>query len=688
MNLSTRLISLVLLVVLALAILSGQATASPIARSIGWDTQDVIDLWVGRVLSGEESIPDLIYELRSRPAEVRRNVIAKTGAKLTLDDVRGAWARLVSDDKLQSDRWIVETFICLPTRHRARLLGPRHVSSFVDVDRFPRLWKKLRDAYEDELDDNAKIREKRRRANRRGKSTLANSYQTDNWERSVLRAYLELLRFTPKTTKMETALWKFIENGKSWGRTRTLAIEALQGSVDLKLLKRHAAGYLREENPSRTAHLRVLAHACREYRSLDSKRLQRLARIIDPLLNRYTDVDPTREETRAMIYLLSQQPGELGLGLVTTEAVFDQRISERVHAIRRLSRFANAPGFDAAIERVRTTATRKPEHRVSVAIAILEALVEGRSELAEGALREAARDPNPQVRVAVAGLSRQLPADSAIEILAPLLEDDSAQVVNVAMWSLYRTRKSAALDRIVGSLERLAGRGPLIANDALSILENATGQSWGSDVSRWVEWWSQQDDRKDEYQLPNLSAGTSAGFFEHRIYSHHVVFVLDLSGSMNADDGLHSTSRFEVLHSEVEAALRSLDPDVRFNVVAFADRAHTLSPTALPADPKNIRHALNFLADYSSGSTNYSAAFSRVFDMNDVDTVYFLSDGVPTGQNASPERLRDWLGEKNKTAPLMIHTVGIKDSSALLNQIADDHCGQYRTMTLFRRLLD
>ena len=114
-----------------------------------------------------------------------------------------------------------------------------------------------------------------------------------------------------------------------------------------------------------------------------------------------------------------------------------------------------------------------------------------------------------------------------------MVEDPVPQVASVALWSLYQTESYAALAEIVARLDLLHERGGIPLADARDILARATGQE-PRDVPGWKEWWAQQKELPETFPRPRGARRTGVGtFFGHRIYSRHVAFVLDISGSMS-----------------------------------------------------------------------------------------------------------------------------------------------------------
>ncbi|MEM7261611.1 MAG: vWA domain-containing protein [Planctomycetota bacterium] len=654
------------------------------------DTPTPSDPWVAELERRSEPASSILYRLVQQSNGLRTEVIARAAHSLTADEMRGTWAKLRDDETVESDRWIIESYHALPPRHTARLHGASVVASFLDPNRSSPLIDHYLDELEKEEKANDKLYDKMVKARRRGKKIDRTEYRGSSLAQSQARTYLELLRSVSKTERLEREIWKESSRKGLPVRHRALLIQSLEGAVDLRLLKKVAKRYPADSSHLRIACLRVLAAAAREYRMLDSKSSRDLTGLLPKLLDQYLDVEaPPREETRALIHLVSQQRGGIGLKLVSDEAIHDTRIGERVHATHQLSRFTEHPRFTEVLERIERSSGRDEAQRRALTIAILEMLVDGNSELAATRLAQSASDAAARVRLAVAGLALSLPAEESVPIVTPLLDDPCPQVADVALWTLYKTRRYSALAPVVKRLQSIAEKEGILADDAFEILALATGESFDRDVDRWVGWWGEQSfEPEAQFPVQHRPAGTAVGFFGHRIYSYHVGFVLDLSGSMNAADGPQPTTRFEILAREFERALRSLDPDVRFNVVTFSSQAQRLWPEPKRATSNHVAEALEFLTKTRGGNTHYEAALDLALGIPALDTIYFLSDGEPNMTPGGPAAIRTRFARENVAtratgSSLIVNTVGIRGSSELLEQLAGDHLGQFRAMTLF-----
>jgi len=163
----------------------------------------------------------------------------------------------------------------------------------------------------------------------------------------------------------------------------------------------------------------------------------------------------------------------------------------------------------------------------------------------------------------------------------------------------------------------------------------------------------------------------------------HVVYVLDISGSM--------TSRVGRADQELARALDGLRPSETFNIVVFSDDARAFARNMAPATPSQIRRAKAFLAALEViGGTNLEAAMRLALRQADVNEVMLLTDGVPTGPDGPyppeefPRIARDIDGFNTHRARIStIGLVGVSpdgedqsfEAALLLKRIAHDSGG-------------
>ena len=93
----------------------------------------------------------------------------------------------------------------------------------------------------------------------------------------------------------------------------------------------------------------------------------------------------------------------------------------------------------------------------------------------------------------------------------------------------------------------------------------------------------------------------------HQIFSKEIIFLFDISESMN---GLPLESVINTLST----AISELTRNDSFNIIAFNDNPHSFSPSMARATQETIEKAVNWMKQecVASGGTNISKALNEV----------------------------------------------------------------------------
>ncbi len=133
----------------------------------------------------------------------------------------------------------------------------------------------------------------------------------------------------------------------------------------------------------------------------------------------------------------------------------------------------------------------------------------------------------------------------------------------------------------------------------------------------------------------------------------NVVYCLDVSASMQAA-GLN---KLELALNAVKDSVLMLGSDDKFNIVPFSTTAKIMSEKLLPADEKNIKHALWYLDRFTPASiqnnrgTNILEALKTAL-AHESSVIVLVTDGLPTtiqGQEieTNPENILALVQEQN-----------------------------------------
>lgn len=159
---------------------------------------------------------------------------------------------------------------------------------------------------------------------------------------------------------------------------------------------------------------------------------------------------------------------------------------------------------------------------------------------------------------------------------------------------------------------------------------------------------------------------------EGRILPKDIFLVLDTSGSMEGE-------KLQQAKEALSYVLRHLNPEDRFNVVAFSSDVRSYAPRLRPASEAGT--ATEWVAELEAiGGTNIYLALTEAAAQADTDrptVVIFLTDGLPTEGITDEETL---LGALEQEAPDSVRIfpfgVGYDVNTLLLDELAEDHRGR------------
>lgn len=226
------------------------------------------------------------------------------------------------------------------------------------------------------------------------------------------------------------------------------------------------------------------------------------------------------------------------------------------------------------------------------------------------------------------------------------------------------------------------------------------------DVEGWRAFWRQeQDNVRIPKTLPHMrgAVSTKSSFFGIAVEGQHVVFVVDTSGSMDAevrpdeDDERTSarraraTNRLAAAKQQLVQAVQAMSDESRFRLVTFDDRVKLWNDA--PQQPS--RNATRALVDLLSrlqpgGGTNVHDALVAALALDglrfgqeprsEVDEVFFLSDGMPTaGAVRDEDEILEAVRQANRYLHVRIHAVFTGDGvgAGFLKKLAEQNDGRF-----------
>ncbi len=220
-------------------------------------------------------------------------------------------------------------------------------------------------------------------------------------------------------------------------------------------------------------------------------------------------------------------------------------------------------------------------------------------------------------------------------------------------------------------------------------------------------------------QSPTRVVPRKADFFSVPLESDQVLFIIDISGSMEkkdppmpdpagpeakkkvepgktvvvktkaqegkdekkkaGDDGGLSLERQRIwrVKRELVRIIKAMPENVRFTVESFNHEIHFVgdAPKLTLATPDNKKRAEDWVnALQPNGETWTDEAFARAFkELPEVDTIYFLSDGMPwrNGAKVADEKVLTEIREANRFTKCRIHSFGFLQEGANLKRFME-----------------
>jgi hypothetical protein len=310
-------------------------------------------------------------------------------------------------------------------------------------------------------------------------------------------------------------------------------------------------------------------------------------------------------------------------------------------------------------------------------------------------LRAMAGDSRRFVRNAALGDLVQRDPRMHEDLLIEALSNEDWTTRAVALEGLLAARTRAGTGAIVGRMAAEEGR--MLARFA-DTLWQLTGQPFRMTPKAWESWWkTAQPDFEpialEELELLRLAeerrrlsqSTTANSFFGIRVISHRVIFILDVSGSM--DERLltkfldeKGETRIAFAKREMIAAIQRLEKGTFFNLITFSQGIDSWTPSGMAlSSPENIDSAVRYTEKIlTGGGTNLFGALRAAFSDPEVDTIFVLSDGEPTvGALIESWEIRKEVATWNENRGVLINAISVGGKLNILEWLATDSGGSF-----------
>lgn len=359
------------------------------------------------------------------------------------------------------------------------------------------------------------------------------------------------------------------------------------------------------------------------------------------------------------------------------------------------ARWLGASGKLDALEPLQGALDRTRQPRV--AAAVLDAVGALRDDPAGWTeeLRGLARDKRSFVRNAALEALIAQDARTHEDVLVEAIRSDDWTTRNVALRGLLASRSKAATAAIVGRIGEEQG---LMLQRFADALWQLSGKPFRTNPKAWQSWWKDEgeafepigqdelDALRVEEERRRLAQTTRANsFFGIRVISHRVIFVLDVSGSMEERLrtpflGEQGEMRLEFAKREMVAAIERLEKGTFFNLITFSNDVDSWTPSGMAlSTPENIESAVAYANKMRpGGGTNLHGALRAAFADPEVDTIFVLSDGEPSiGRLTDPWGIRNEVAAWNQDRGVVINAISVGGKLRILEWLALDSGGVF-----------
>ena len=295
------------------------------------------------------------------------------------------------------------------------------------------------------------------------------------------------------------------------------------------------------------------------------------------------------------------------------------------------------------------------------------------------------RKGNSALRFLALDLASRHGLRDLLELLPGLLASADWRLRSQGYMVASRVRDAKSIPLLIQSMKKESGRTEFECGRALQSLTRYYCRT----AQDWERWWAKNSEgfvlpppaplQQTEEQKKNEKGRTTAEFYGIPVHSHRVVYVLDVSGSMNKQFGTGST-RIQVARESLKTALKKTDKRSLVNIIFFDSVVRSYAKKSVPIGRKGELDKLLAYVDKAKplGGTNLHGALVAALKDPRVDTIFLLSDGDPsTGDITDIQALGNDILRRNRARRVRIHCIAVGLESPLLRRLSDATDGRY-----------
>ncbi len=299
------------------------------------------------------------------------------------------------------------------------------------------------------------------------------------------------------------------------------------------------------------------------------------------------------------------------------------------------------------------------------------------------------------IKVAATMEIMRLGREEDLQRIIGWLSDPSWSIRQASLVALEKMDDAEVLLPIIERMPEESGR---LLHEFGETLFRMTGKNYGMNAQTWKAWHAEFGEDVDLLSAAELreairkralkaqkERSRPARFFGMEIRSSRVIFIIDVSGSMNEVlkaeyVGQRGQVRMERAKEELAQAIDALKKGTRFDMISFSGGVDNWAEEPLAETEEPDRDAAKEWAKAlgAGGGTNLYGSLEQAFLDPDVDTIMVLSDGEPSvGDIIDPGSIREAVRALNTNRNVRIHTIALGGTLQILEWLAQDTGGKF-----------
>ena len=277
----------------------------------------------------------------------------------------------------------------------------------------------------------------------------------------------------------------------------------------------------------------------------------------------------------------------------------------------------------------------------------------------------------------------EMEAPAAISYAQSYLKHSAWELRSLSIRYLTKCRDVTSVPLFIQRFGKEKGR---LAHELSTALFVHTGtRCWKA--TEWSTWWRKN---KVGFALPHpesvkgggsTSGGNTVSYYDIPLVSSRIAFLVDHSGSMGAKVATdRKLNRLDVAKQQLTSVISALPKTHKVNLIPFESDVTRIWRDIRKLSSGNRRELLEYVGKIKlAGGTNTYGALMLAMEDPDVDTIYLLTDGVPSsGELTNADDILDAVQRENRVRQVVIHSISIGLNSTLLKDLAAMTGGEYK----------